>query len=547
MNNFINVRVQSYNHTKQLNILKHNLRKIKSLSEGAFNDITGTSKHTSNFIIQKDGSLFELENKDFINLSYDFIVDEYKKDRKLHNKKMYERKKRNLLNEQATWVEGVFTFSEAIKQDLNNKYSLEELSKIANNCAKALASKINTELKYLVVHLDETTPHFHFAMKNFDNNGMSIFHKIKNKEFLSQMQDLAFEHFKELGMDRGIKKEFTSKNYQTIQNYNIAKEMKLKQSINILEMNFEELTKKYDNLNNEIKILFDTKKELVLFVSDNTTIKNNLLNDIELIKNAKETIKNDFNLTKEEKKKELDKLDIELKEARSELNLVYSDLSKAKENIKNIDFETKTKQQELEVVSKQFETKSVEVNNFNNIDKSVEKQVDKIINDLIENPLTLLGKDAILDIDTLKYKTKEQLKKAFKSDIKSKEFDILKQENEDLKSDLKQKDDQNGVLLDKLNEERNKNKVLEQDKAQNLAQSQKALQIMDKQQKTILRQNRTNTRRTKQRNIFLQKFMQDNNLKSIMQIRKFLRNNKNIDLNKNKIKKTIEENYDLDR
>ena len=244
MNNFINVRVQSYNHTKQLNILKHNLRKIKSLSEGAFNDVVGTSKHSSNFIIQKDGSLFELENKDFINLSYDFIADEYKKDRKLHNEKMYERKKRNLLNEQATWLEGVFTFSEAIKQDLNNKYTLEELSKVANSCAKALASKINTELKYLVVHLDETTPHFHFALKNFDEAGMSIFHKIKNKEFLSQIQDLAFEHFKELGMNRGIKKEFTSKNYQTIQNYNIEKEMKLKQSINILEMNFEELTKK---------------------------------------------------------------------------------------------------------------------------------------------------------------------------------------------------------------------------------------------------------------------------------------------------------------
>ena len=469
MNNFINVRVQSYNHTKQLNILKHNLRKIKSLSEGAFNDVVGTSKHTSTFIIQKDGSLFELENKDFINLSYDFIVDEYKKDRKLHNEKMYKRKKRNLLNEQATWLEGVFTFSEAIHHDLGNKYTIEELSRVANNCAQDLAKQIGAELKYMVFHLDETTPHFHLAFKNFDEAGMSIFHKIKNKEFLSQIQDLAFEHFKELGMDRGIKKEFTSKNYQTIQNYNIEKEMKLKQNISILEMNFEELTKKYDNLNNEIKILFDTKKELVLFVSDNTTIKNNLLNDIELIKNAKETVKNDFNLTKEEKKKELDKLDIELKEARSELNLVYSDLSKAKENIKNIDFETKTKQQELEVVSKQFEIKSVEVNDFKNINKSVEKQVDKIINDLIENPLSLLGKDAILDIDTLKDKTKQQLKKAFKTDIKSKEVEEKDKVINDLKSELEEKDkiiENKDSVIEKVStekyQERSKNKILEQ-------------------------------------------------------------------------------------
>jgi hypothetical protein len=408
-------------------------------------------------------SLFSNSNKDFINLSYDFIADEYKKDRKLHNEKMYERKKRNLLNEQATWVEGVFTFSEAIHSDLGNKYTKEELSRVANNCAQDLAKQIGAELKYMVFHLDETTPHFHLAFKNFDDNGMSIFHKIKHKDILSKIQDLAFEHFKELGMDRGIKKEFTSKNYQTIQNYNIEKEMKLKQSINILEMNFEELTKKYDNLNNEIKILFDTKKELVLFISDHTTIKNNLLNNIEEIKNAKETVKNDFNLTKEEKKKELDKLDIELKEARSELNLVYSDLSKAKENIKNIDFETKTKQQELEVVSKQFEIKSVEVDDFKNIDKNIDKMVEKMIDNLVENPIGLLGKDSILKIDTLKDKMKGQLRKASKTDIKSKEVDTLKQENQALKLELKDKDSVIEKVSTEKYQERNKNKVLTQD------------------------------------------------------------------------------------
>ena len=109
-------------------------------------------------------------------------------------------------------------------------------------------------------------------------------------------------------------------------------------------------------------------------------------------------------------------------------------------------------------------------------------------------------------------------------------------------------------MLDKLNEERNKNKileqknkVLEQDKAQNLAQNQKLLQGLEKQQKTILRQNRTNTRRTNQRNKYFQKLMRDNNLTKAMQTRKFLRDNKNRDLNKNKIIKTKEENYDLDR
>ena len=63
---------------------------------------------------------------------------------------------------------------------------------------------------------------------------------------------------------------------------------------------------------------------------------------------------------------------------------------------------------------------------------------------------------------------------------------------------------------------------------------------MDKQQKTILRQNRTNTRRRNQIRLLVDKIMKDNNLKSIMQVRKFLRDNKNRDLNKNKIEKTKE-------
>ena len=43
-------------------------------------------------------------------------------------------------------------------------------------------------------------------MKNFDNEGRSIIFKNKSTKILSSLQDIAFKHFKELGMDRGIKK-----------------------------------------------------------------------------------------------------------------------------------------------------------------------------------------------------------------------------------------------------------------------------------------------------------------------------------------------------
>ena len=169
-------------------------------------------------------------------------------------------------------------------------------------------------------------------------------------------------------------------------------------------------------------------------------------------------------------------------------------------------------------------------------------------------------KKEIENIKSFKDQSKIELVELFKNNIKdskvldSKTFinDIYKlihknnnvnfKEVEEKDEQIKKLEDQNSILLDKLNEERSKNKVLEQDKGQNLAQNQKALQIMDKQQKTILRQNRTNTRRTNQRNKYFQKLMRDNNLTKAMQTRKFLRNSKNRVLNK---KQVPEEQHDF--
>ena len=125
---------------------------------------------------------------------YNTTKNFYNNDRKEHNEKVYKRRQRNLTTQQASWMEGVFTFSEAIKHDLGNKYTIEELSRVANNCANDLARQLNSDLKYLVLHQDETTLHFHFALKNFDENGHSIFHKIKHKEILAKIQDLGFKN-----------------------------------------------------------------------------------------------------------------------------------------------------------------------------------------------------------------------------------------------------------------------------------------------------------------------------------------------------------------
>ncbi len=134
---------------------------------------------------------------------------------------------------------------------------------------------------------------------------------------------------------------------------------------------------------------------------------------------------------------------------------------------------------------------------------------------------------------------------SFIKNIHKVEFTNIKEQDRkivELEQKLKDKEEQNNTLLEKLNLERNKSKVLEQDKGQILQQSQKMIQTMEKQQKALIRQTRTNTRLRNQRNKFFQKLMRDNNLTKAMQTRKFLRNSKNRVLNK---KQVPEEQHDF--
>lgn len=471
MNNFINVRLQAYNHTKQLNIFKHNTRKIQSLSE--------QDKSKTNYIVLDDGQLFDIEEDFAKDTYYNTLKKFYNNDRKEHNEKVYARRQRNLTNEQATWLEGVFTFSEAIHKDLGNKYTKEELSKVASNCLQDLAKKIGSKVKYMVLHLDETTPHFHFALNNFDDNGHSIFHKIKHKDILSKIQDLAFEHFGKLGMDRGISKEVTGKNYKTITNYYKSKQIELKAIIQSLQ------------------------------------------SDIKQIQEAKKNIKNDLDLTTSEKKQELDKLDLEIKSFRSAISEYKTIMNDNSIKLKNKEDEISAANDTLNDLNKKINIKTQEVNSF----EQVLVKNEDIINNLINKNITknIVKQDVVINLDELKKEVNNFVNKTLKIDIKTKEIDVLKQENQALKSDLKQKDDQNSVILEKLNLERNKSKALEQDKVQIAAQSQKMIQTMDKQQKALQKQIRTNTRLRKQRQRLMQKIMKDNNLTKTMQLKKHLK------------------------
>ena len=228
MNNFINVRLEAYNHNKTLNAIKHNIRHIQSKSERLnFDNMSKDLEHNKNNYFVFDGIPYPMKkNKSDTKEYYNYLSQEYQDNRAEHNK-LYKAsnvnnpslKGRNLRDNQSTWVEGVFTFSDQFKEDLGSKYSFEELCKIANDCVLDIGKKLNANLKYIVYHGDEKTGHFHYAFDNYDNLGRRLFKKINNINDLSILQDIGFNHFGKLGIQRGQKKEVTGVNHQNKEIY----------------------------------------------------------------------------------------------------------------------------------------------------------------------------------------------------------------------------------------------------------------------------------------------------------------------------------------
>lgn len=227
-------------------------------------------------------------------------------------------------------------------------------------------------------------------------------------------------------------------------------------------------------------------------------------------------------------------------------------ISQQLQKIKQLDFEyknivaivnnAKKEEQELlknyEKLTQDYKEVYKNVGELRELEKTLRKIDFKSFNDESKLALNDIFKN---NINGNKIEDKEQFVKqitSFVKNIHKVQFTNIKEQDRkivELEQKLKDKEEQNNTLLEKLNLERNKNKDLEQNKGQIVAQNQKLIQTMDKQQKALIRQTRRNTRLRNQRRLLLQKIIRDNNLKSVMQTRNFLRNSKNRVLNKKQV------------
>ena len=257
MKNFINSRIQAHNNLKIFNAIKHNLRHTQR----------SLSQENSNFnYIFLDGKPTKITSENKKEL-YKKITSEYKKDRAIHNELFLKNKTRNLKDDSGSWGEGVFTFSEQMKEDIKNKkYTFNDLSNIALECLKDYEEYLGIKTKFMILHLDEKTPHFQYFFTNFNDKGASITHLNKTTDRLSPLQDIAHKHFGKLGIERGLKKDFTNSKHMSAAKYWKTLEMDLKHKTMSLKEQYNnrkiELEKDLKSLYTEVNLKKNEVKDL---------------------------------------------------------------------------------------------------------------------------------------------------------------------------------------------------------------------------------------------------------------------------------------------
>ena len=382
MKNYINSRIQAHNNLKIFNAIKHNLRHTQiSLSQ--------INKNSNYIFLDGNPTKITSENKKEL---YTKITNEYKKDRAIHNELFLKNKTRNLKDDSGSWGEGVFTFSEQMKEDIKNKkYTFNDLSNIALECLKDYEEYLGIKTKFMILHLDEKTPHFQYFFTNFNDKGASITHLNKTTDRLSPLQDIAHKHFGKLGIERGLKKDFTNSKHMSAAKYWQTLGLNLKDKTLSLEEQYNnrkiEVEKDLKSLYTEVNLQKNEVKDLRSNYDRTSQEYKDLTIVFKQLQVEEKTLRE-----KVRELKEIDNLDNYLNDLKKDISkIIKSNVEKVDPLIGNSRIEVKNiNKMYSELVSKISEPLNSKVKEVEEKDKAIKDLKDKLQNkeEVLEKVMT---------------------------------------------------------------------------------------------------------------------------------------------------------------
>ncbi len=448
MKNYINSRIEGFNNLKIKGMYEHDLR--THLSRNQKNNKTNfcfdvesneiikvryISRKDQENMSEDDLKTYKDDRKKLLNY-YNKSLDKYSKHREEHNNLYKKRRNQNLKDSTGSHAQGVLTFSEQIQHDFNNgKLDLNLFMKRGIAAANESCKYLGAELVNVTLHLDETTPHFHYTFKNFDENGKSLTHKanIKQKGLkLEYLQDIATKHFeKDFKIKRGIEKEFRGDiRHQKTTQYHEKKiydlNLKVKEHIKLLENTNKQQKEAYTLLNKAKTQLKETQNEF----NSNSSKSQELSISIKNLQQKEKQMRFEYKQTK----KEVDEIKLDLVENKK----TNEEIEKAIEDqVKEFN------QIQYNLRDEMLEMMKSETNVFGNLDLSNENFHKELDN--------FLDKFASMQLENQKLKTtnkqlerwgkyREEVPKMVETiNNKSKEIQDKRNDIKDLESDLETK------------------------------------------------------------------------------------------------------------
>lgn len=156
---------------------------------------------------------------------------------------------------QNTFIRGIITFT---PEGVTN-IKPADLDKAAFKTLRGICERQNVKPVYIVKHLDEKTPHYHFLTEGCDlENGKSRSCEL-GRRACREMQDIAGRNFGALGFQRGQSKSLTGAEHMTVKQLHaqereeqIAQLDALHSSIEVVKNELADLHAERDQLDREI-------------------------------------------------------------------------------------------------------------------------------------------------------------------------------------------------------------------------------------------------------------------------------------------------------
>jgi chromosome segregation ATPase len=344
-------------------------------------------------------------------------------------------------------------------QYLNDLFE-NSLRKVIKELEKEVGKSL--ELYYGVIHYDEKTPHLHFAIQNRTKDNKSVFNIIRKKETLSKFQDLVGEEFKQIGFNRGIKKEFTNAKHLNVTQMHQKEIEQLQQTIKELQQQKKDINDEINDILSLLKNVENDKKEdikkLEQKIKELKNLRKQLILDIKeekmTLKKLKLSIKNRVNksienhttmgvltnkdgLKKDIEKIVIDSLKIDVDLEKTELNniLLQQTIKEKEREIEIKDDVIKDFENTINNLQNENHTLKENTKNTTKLQKENVEQFNKIqmlkseLKDLKEENKTLKPSQTLFKRETEKREKEREISK-----LKDEKIEQLQQQKENVEN-----------------------------------------------------------------------------------------------------------------